>query len=102
MNKKLPNVFVNKIDKKIRNNEEVYYSDKDDKNELEEGKEVNIRHKFSELYKDVPFLYKKKVLITTNEGVIETKIISYNQNYAITIDNVRFHLDDIKDINFVE
>ena len=104
MNKKLPNVFVNKIEKKLDNNEHVYYSDHEEqkKDVVDEFIEIkNIRDKIVEMYKDVPFLYKKKVEIILKDKKIETKVISYNQNYLITMDDQRIMIDDIIDIHFI-
>ena len=103
MNKKLPNIFINKINKKLDNNKEVYYSDYDKKdNVVDKFEDIkDIRNKMNEMYKDVPFLYKKKVVITLKDKEIEAKVISYNQNYLITMDNKRILLDDILDINFI-
>ena len=104
MNKKLPNIFVNKINKKLDNNKEVYYSEHEnhEENVIDEFKGIkNIRDKINEMYKDVPFLYKKKVLITMKDKTFESKVISYNQNYLITMDNKRILLDDIIDIKFI-
>ena len=104
MNKKLPNIFVNKIDKKLNNNEKVYYGEHDKNKEdvVDEFKDIkDIRDKMNEMYKDVPFLYKKKVSITLKDKTIEAKVISYNQNYLITMNNERILLDDILDIKFI-
>lgn len=104
MNKKLPNIFVNKIDKKLDNNEKVYYGEhgKNKEDVVDEFKDIkDIRDKMNEMYKDVPFLYKKKVSITLKDKTMEAKVISYNQNYLITMNNERILLDDIIDIKFI-
>ena len=100
MNKKLPEVFHNTIDKKIRNNDDVFYS-KDNK-----GKEVinnnnktkNIRKIINEIFSSSDYVYKANVKITTKNKVINERIIGRNSKYLITMDNKTILIDDIIDI----
>ena len=102
MNKKLPGVFVNKIDKKINNNETVYYGEKDKKESLDIGEKkdtpLNIRQKISKLFQSENYVYKLDVEIILKEGIITKKIIGYNDKGVITFDNELIPLSDILDI----
>ena len=70
MNKKVPKIFVNKIDK-INNNKEVFYSFKNN-NDFEYEKEKNIQinefdmqNKIDRLFRTNDFIYKKIFLLST-------------------------------------
>lgn len=98
MNKKLPNVFVNKIDKKIDNNKMVFYSSQEEKQTSTIPEEISIYDKMNQIYQNVPFMYKKEVEITLKDRSFVTKIISYNKKNLITLDNQIILLDQILDI----
>jgi hypothetical protein len=101
MNKKIPKIFVNKIDKNIDNNTKVYYSYKDDFKEEYIEKNVDyfeIQNKINNLFKSSDFVYKKKFLIKTNNFEKEFIIISKSFNYLLTIDGYKILIKDIIDI----
>lgn len=98
MKKKLPEVFHNTIDKKLNNNEDVFYS-KDNTNVVEEKKEKkNIKKIINEIFSSSDYVYKASVKITTKSEVITKKIIGRNQKFLITMDNKTIPIDDIIDI----
>ena len=98
MGKKLPLVFHNSINKKLRNNDDIFYS-KDDTNMVEEKKDrKNIRKKINDIFSSSDYVYKANVKITTNDNIFETKIIGKNKNYLITLDNKIIPIEDIIDI----
>lgn len=106
MDKKLPKVFQNKIDKDISNNNKFYYSANKDINDnlikenanKEITKPKNINKKINEIFASPTYVYKANVEITTNDSTITTKIIGRNKSYLITMDNKTIKIDDIIDI----
>ena len=98
MGKKLPEVFHNSINKKLSNNNDIFYS-KDDTNMVEEKKDrKNIRKKSNDIFSSSDYVYKANVKITTSDNSFETKIIGKNKNYLITLDNKIIPIEDIIDI----
>ena len=103
MDKKLPKVFANKIDKNIANNEKVYYSSKMIKDEElpRESKidDKNIYQKINDIFSSEKYVYKANVDIKLKNGNKTAKIIGHNNGYLITIDNELIPISDIEDIN---
>lgn len=103
MNKKLPKVFANKIDKNIVNNEKVYYSS--GMNRIEEPSrkskidDKNIYQKINDIFSSEKYVYKANVDIKLKSGTKTAKIIGHNNGYLITIDNELIPISDIEDIN---
>lgn len=104
MDKKLPKVFANKIDKELRNNEKVYY----EKNEVnieplkeEKTDEFTLNQKINRIFGSSRYVYKASVVITLNNGSkVNKKIIGRNKYELITMDNELIKISDIKDIKF--
>lgn len=113
MEKKIPEVFANKIGKEFSNNKKVYYSfnksvndDRSIKNEKKAEKisykvPLNINQKINKIFNSSRYVYKADVNITTKEGVVTKKIIGQNSTHLITIDNELIPVSDIIDIDFV-
>lgn len=111
MDKKLPGVFANKIEKEFNNNKKLFCSFNnsiDDRN-TNMGKKVenttykksfNINQKINHIFNSPRYVYKAEVDITTKEGIITKKIIGQNSTHLITIDNELIPISDIKDIDF--
>lgn len=106
MEKKLPGVFANKIDKEFNNNEKVFYSkEKDDENKQEKTKlkeSKNIYQKINEIFSSEKYVYKADVEIKTRNGIIRTKVIGQNKTHLITLDNELIPIVDIEDINYIK
>lgn len=108
MNKKLPKLYVNKIDKIIDNNDLVFYSAK--KFKVKEEKTTSstskndiqsIEEKIQALFNSPNFVYKKNATITLKDKeVINKDIIGQKDNKLITIDDETINVADIKDIKF--
>ena len=106
MDKKLPKVFQNTIDKDISNNDKYYYSANKDENNNEVKEENkpkiikpnNINKKINEIFASPTYVYKANVEVTTKESTITTKIIGRNKSYLITMDNKTIPINDIIDI----
>ena len=99
MEKKIPKVFQNNIDKDISNNDKYYYSanKSDIINKVDKPK--NINKKINEIFASPTYVYKANVEIKTNNSTLSTKIIGRNKNYLITMDNKTIPINDIIDIN---
>lgn len=106
MEKKLPGIFANKIDKPLANNTKVAYGMKEEpqKKAVKEKPlvEKNIHQKLREIFASPRYVYKADVKIVTKEGTIQKKIIGQNQTHLITIDNDLIPISDVMDISFVE
>lgn len=113
MNKRVPKVFANKIDKKINNNVDVYYSSKgtitkniekesyiEHQNSLEK---LSIITKINNIFNSPRYVYKADVNIKLNSGtVINKRIVGKNNNELITIENEKIPIESILDIEFAE
>lgn len=109
MNKKLPGVFANKIEKNISNNEKVYYSSHEEKKDKEEKikadvtvEHKNIYQKINDIFSSEKYVYKAKVEIRLKNGTKKVNVIGHNNGYLITIDNELIPISDIEDINFLQ
>ena len=102
MRKEIPKIFINKIDKinRINNNKEVYYSYKDNKEEIpiREINSYDMQNKIDSLFRSSDFIYKKKFHIKTKYGEDDYEIISKSYDYLLTIDGEKIYIDNIIDI----
>jgi hypothetical protein len=98
--KKLPDIFVNNINKKISHNDEVYYSYMDNTSEIEDNKYSihDIQNKIDNIFKSKDFIYKKKLHIKTTYSENDYYIISRSYDYLLTIDGNRIMIKDILEI----
>ncbi len=106
MDKKLPGIFVNKIDKKLTNNNDVYYSKEDkEKSTIKNSKELNIsktiNQKIKEIFAGTDYIYKADVEITYNNKTVTKRIVGHNNKNIITYDNELIPIDKITDIRRV-
>lgn len=95
--KDLPKVFHSKVDKKFNNNEKVYYSNKDNREEVVEDNK-NVSQKINEIFASPSYVYKANVEITLKDKKVTKRIIGRNKNYIITMDNDLIPITDIVDI----
>jgi hypothetical protein len=106
MDKKLPRVFANTINKKIENNKNVFYGGREEHKKKEEVKEtkisfsdkLNIKQKLVEIFKSDYYVYKINVEITLKDRKITKRIIGYNDKDIITMENELIPIHDIQDI----
>lgn len=88
MNNKLPKVFVNKIDKELKINQESTLSSS--------YASVNLDEILDDKDK---YLFNHRYLITLkNNTTLEDSIISKQNNKILTLDNHKIAIDDIKSI----
>ena len=102
MDKKLPKVFANKIDKPLKNNETVYYDRGEEKKEepIKTNSILSINQKINQIFGSSRYVYKADVIITTKNGKMNKRIIGRNRNELITMDNEVINVNDILDIEF--
>lgn len=99
MDKQLPKIYHNKINKNISNNSKYFSSSEiQEKKQLEKPKHINIRKKINDIFSSPNYIYKANVTITTKDKTINERIIGRNKNYLITMDNKTIPIDDILDI----
>lgn len=101
MNKK-PELFVNKIDKELRNNEKVYYS-KEEKSEAKNKTpkriiEKNINQKINSIFSSPDYVYKAEVKIKFKDREVIKKVVGRNHSNLITMDNEVIPIKEIIDI----
>lgn len=107
MNKKLPNVYVNAVEKKFNNNKTVFYSanQEKEKSEKKEKKtfpsDVNINKKIKDMFNSPKFVYKINAKVTLKDGSeLNKDIIGQINRKLITIDDDTINIDDIEDIKY--
>lgn len=108
MPKQLPKVFVNKIDKQIKNNRDLFYSKTNNEREQKLGSNVveeivhteeYIKNKIIKLFDSPNFVYKLDVVITTKDNqVLEKKLIAMVNDTILTLEEDKISVSNIKDI----
>lgn len=96
MDKKLPGVFANQINKKLDNAQEIYYGVLK-KEELIRD-DASITTKINRIFHSPKHVYKSKVEITTKEGIEQQTIIGQQGDYLISLDGKKISIKDILDI----
>ncbi len=112
MEKKLPGIFANKIERGIDNNSNVYYSANNEKvdnvgdNNKSDNKQLdsslNVNQKINKIFNSTKYVYKADVHICLKNEEIDCRIIGKNATHLITMDNKLIPISDIIDINFLE
>lgn len=94
MNKDLPNVYANRIDKVFNNDQDVFYSGfNNSRNDVR-----NINKKINDIFSSSNFVYKKDVKIYTSNGIINKTIVGINGNNLLTMDNESININEIQNI----
>ena len=91
-------VFVNSINKSIKNNKEIYHYKNDDI-EIIDVSDVNVRSKINDIFSSNSFVYKSRVEIKLKDGnsIIED-VIAIKDDNIITLSNKKIPINDILDI----
>lgn len=87
---KLPNVFANKIDKVIKNNEDFFHGDR---NTVKLKNPEDLKKYFDK----TGYANKLLVNIRTKDGESLKKLILCKDNYVIDINNTKIYFNDIID-----
>ena len=98
MKKDLPKVYVSKIDKEINSAQQVFYSFT--KKTLNVDKS-NVYQKINSIFKSPNYIYRKDVLIKTNDLEQQKTIIAKSGNNLLTIEKELINIDDIIDISVI-
>lgn len=100
MAKQIPKMYQNKIEKNFDNTQKVYSTMNDNLTEKKKPSKYNynIEQKICNIFKSPTYVYKVDVIIETDEGKLEKRVIGKNKNNLITIDNEYISIDKIRDI----
>ena len=92
-----PKVFINAINKNIKNNKEVFHFIKDDIEIIDDS--VDVKSKIKDIFNSNSFVYKSRVniLLKDNKRTIED-IIAIKDNSLITLNGDKIDIDDMIDI----
>ncbi len=99
MEKKIPKVFANKINRKIENNDSYSYTKNNEFLKDDVVDNLDINSKINNIFKSTNYIYKVDVNIKLKDGIVDKKIIGKKNGYLITMDNELIKIDDILDIN---
>ena len=99
MNKDLPKMYHNKINK-VNDGIQKVYSSIDSDVELEDIKfpNISIEKKIKDIFNSNDYVYKADVTIVTGEKVLHKRIVARNNSNLITIDNEFIPINIIRDI----
>jgi len=100
MNKKLPEMFANKVDKTAGNNTQVFDSSKEERTVHIEEKDTskNINQKIKEIFNSSNYIYKADVEIEVNGKKMIKRIVGKNSTHLITFDNELIPITSVTDI----
>lgn len=113
MEKKLPKIFVNKIDKELNNNAKVYYSKgKNIEKTIEPEKKIvedwldlgnkSVREKINMIFNSPSFVYNASVDIKLKTGTVSKRVIGRSKTHIITMDDELIPIDEVLDIDYTK
>ena len=97
--KELPKVYAVPITKKINNNEEMYFSEGNNRS-LKEEKGVSITD-INKIFNAKDHVYKSKVEITTSRETKVYEIVGMSKNSLLTLEGNLIPISEIKAIKKV-
>lgn len=107
MKKKLPELYINKITKKITNNDKIFYSvfngtaQNNNYDDISRGGTEGVKEKIDQMFDSPNYVYKMSATITLkDQSTTHKDIIGMMNNKLITIDEELIDIDDIRDIRF--
>lgn len=111
MKRKLPEVYVNKIKKQFKNNNNIFYSamslrKKEDSNynnvyKSNDEDDFNVNLKIKEMFNSPYYIYKIGAWIYTKDGKkLKKEVIGEIDNKLITLDEEYIPIEDIKKIEY--
>lgn len=95
MNKNLPRVYANPINKDLKNNKEVAFSSL---NEDRNTNKTDVFHKINEIFANPKHVYKSNVRITTKDNIITTTIVGKTGVYLLALNGDKYNINEIIDI----
>ena len=107
--KELPKMYRNKIDKEITNNEKMFstmynsvnesFVDKDDRGIVVNNKNnYTVEQKIANIFNSPTYIYKIDVVIVTDRGTSNKRIVGKTKNNLITMDNEYIPINTIREI----
>lgn len=96
MDRKLPNIYANPIQKKLNNTQETYYGGERILKKSSHG--GSIPQKIHDIFSSRDFVYKKRVRITTNSGEKECVLVGRTEKSLLTMENETIPISSIIDI----
>ena len=95
-------IFVNKIERKVGNNQS-FYDIKEDDNintfpEIKENDNLTVKDKLDKLLNRNGYVFNVDVKIITYNKAYDTRVAGKVNNHLITLDNDIINISDIKDI----
>jgi len=108
MAKELPKMYQNKFDKQFTNIQKTY-STLDRNNVMDNVSEVRnkeikkydlytVEQKIYNIFKSPTYIYKVDVVIVTDDGTLNKRIVGKSKDNLITIDNEYIPIYKIRDI----
>ena len=102
MNKNLPKMYHNKINKPINSIQKIYSSinssDNFENNNRVKYSNISIDSKINRIFNSYDYVYKADVTIVTDNDKLKKRIVARNKNNLITIDNEYIPINIIRDI----
>ncbi|MBQ6686919.1 MAG: hypothetical protein IJN03_00155 [Bacilli bacterium] len=98
MKKDLPGVFANPLNKDFKNVQEIYYSKNDLTLRNSSVSIDSILTKINRIFNSSHHVYKSKVKITTNNGILVKEIVGKSSGNLLTLDGEVIKIIDILDI----
>ena len=95
MNKNLPRVYANPINKELHNNKDIYISSKENKTPKDSP---NVLKEVNEIFSNPHHVYKSRVRITTKDQTYETTVVGKSGSYLLTLNGEKININDILDI----
>ncbi len=96
MEKELPRVYANPIDKPLNNNKDLFYSGGYQNRSFD--KEDVIR-KINEIFASKSHVYKSRVKINTLNDSFDTVIVGKSGNSLLTLDGRKININEIINID---
>ena len=93
-------IYVNKINKKIDNNQSYCDVLRQKVNIGDDNSKLSVDEKLKQLFNINGYIFNVNVEIITKNKTYHTKIAGKVNNHIITLDNDIINIDDIKDIIF--
>ncbi len=99
MNKELPKMYHNRINKNFNNIQKVYSSIYSNViNDSVKYPNVSIDKKIRDIFNSSDYVYKADVNIVTDTDILHKRIVAKNNNNLITIDKEFIPISIIRDI----
>lgn len=96
--KKLPKIYQNTIDKKIKNNVTAYYSNSSNQTVQEKNdimSQADVSSFINQLFEEDKHVFNIPVMIKTNQHTYDTSLVTRNNSYILTFHQDRIPINEI-------